>query len=164
MKVFGFAAHSGSGKTTLLESLIPEFVARGLTVSVIKHAHHAFDIDTPGKDSYRHRQAGATEVLVASSVRWALMRELRDQPEQELPQLLERLSACDLVLVEGFKRQAIPKLEIHRGATNSPLLFPDDPNIVAIATDTQVQTRLPRFGLGDYRAIADFIVAHLGLR
>ncbi len=164
MKVFGFAAYSGSGKTTLLESLIPEFVSRGLRVSVIKHAHHAFDIDTPGKDSYRHRQAGATEVLVASSVRWALMHELRDQPEQELPQLLERLSPCDLVLVEGFKRQAIPKLEIHRKAANTPLLFPDDPAIVAIATDSEVQTRLPRFGLGDYRAIADFIAAHVGLR
>jgi len=160
LKVFGFAAWSGSGKTTLIENLIPLFVARGLKVSLIKHAHHAFDVDQPGKDSYRHRQAGATEVLVSSSARWVLMHELRSEPEPELPQLLERLSPCDLVLVEGFKQQPIPKIEIHRRAAATPLLYPDDPHIVAIATDVDVETRLPRFGLDDYDAIARFILNH----
>src|SRR3954468_4599249 len=135
-KVFGFAAYSGSGKTTLIEKLIPLLVGRGLRVSVVKHAHHGFDVDQPGKDSHRHRLAGASEVLVSSDTRWALMHELRGEPEARLPTLLERLSPCDLVLVEGFKTQAIPKLEIHRQAAGTPLLFPDDPYIVALATDT----------------------------
>ena len=164
LKVFGFAAYSGSGKTTLIENLIPLFVARGLKVSLIKHAHHAFDVDQPGKDSYRHRQAGATEVLVSSSVRWVLMHELRKEAEPELPQLLERLSPCDLVLVEGFKQQPIPKIEIHRRAAATPLLHPDDPHIVAIATDVDLETRLPRFGLDDYEGIARFILSHGGMR
>jgi molybdopterin-guanine dinucleotide biosynthesis adapter protein len=160
LKVFGFAAWSGSGKTTLIENLVPLFVARGLKVSLIKHAHHAFDVDQPGKDSWRHRQAGATEVLVSSSARWVLMHELRAQAEPELPQLLERLSPCDLVLVEGFKQQPIPKIEIHRRAAATPLLHPDDPHIVAIATDVDIATRLPRFGLDDYEGIARFILSH----
>ena len=164
LKVFGFAAWSGSGKTTLIENLVPLFVARGLKVSLIKHAHHAFDVDQPGKDSYRHRQAGATEVLVSSRARWVLMHELRSEPEPELPQLLERLSPCDLVLVEGFKQQPIPKIEIHRRAAATPLLYPDDPHIVAIATDVDVETRLPRFGLDDYEAIARFILNHGNVR
>ena len=164
LKVFGFAAFSGSGKTTLIENLVPLFVARGLKVSLIKHAHHAFDVDQPGKDSYRHRQAGATEVLVSSSARWVLMHELRKDAEPELPQLLERLSPCDLVLVEGFKQQPIPKIEIHRRAAATPLLHPDDPHIVAIATDADLQTTLPRFGLADYEGIARFILSHVGMR
>ncbi|MGH8694663.1 MAG: molybdopterin-guanine dinucleotide biosynthesis protein B [Burkholderiales bacterium] len=164
MKVFGFAGWSGSGKTTLIENLIPLFVRHGLKVSLIKHAHHAFDVDQPGKDSYRHRQAGAMEVLVSSSARWVLMHELRDGSEQELPQLLERFSPCDLVLVEGFKRQPIPKIEIHRRAAATPLLHPDDPHIVAIATDVDLDTRLPRFGLDDYEGIARFILRHVGMR
>jgi len=164
LKIFGFAAYSGSGKTTLIENLIPLFVARGLKVSLIKHAHHAFDVDQPGKDSYRHRQAGATEVLVSSSVRWVLMHELRKEAEPELPQLLERLLPCDLVLVEGFKQQPIPKIEIHRRAAATPLLHPDDPHIVAIATDVDLETRLPRFGLDDYEGIAGFILRHVGMR
>ena len=164
MKVFGFAAWSGSGKTTLIENLVPLFVARGLKVSLIKHAHHAFDVDQPGKDSYRHRQAGATEVLVSSSARWVLMHELRTEAEPELPQLLERMSPCDLVLVEGFKQQPIPKIEIHRRAAATPLLHPDDPHIVAIATDVDLETRLPRFALDDYEGIARFILHHDGMR
>lgn len=163
MKVFGFAAFSGSGKTTLIENVLPLLVARGLTVSVIKHAHHAFDVDRPGKDSYRHRRAGAGEVLVSSGARWALMHELRNESEPELPALLERLTPCDLVLVEGFKRQAMPKMEIHRLAAGTALLFPDDPHIVAVATDASISTRLPIFGLDDYAGIAAFVMEHLGL-
>lgn len=163
LKVFGFAAYAGSGKTTLIENLVPLLVTRGLTVSVIKHAHHAFDVDRPGKDSYRRRRAGASEVLVSSGVRWALMHELRHEAEPELPALLDRLSPCDLVLVEGFKRQSIPKIEVHRVAARTPLLFPDDPHIVALATDTPISTRLPAFGLGDYPGIAGFMLKHLGL-
>lgn len=163
MKVFGFAAWSGSGKTTLIENLIPLLCTQGIRVSVIKHAHHAFDVDKPGKDSFRHRQAGAAEVLVSSGARWALMHELRSEPEPELPQLLARLSPCDLVLVEGFKLQPIPKMEIHRQATGSPLLHPGDPHIVAVATDVKLDTRLPQLGLGDYSSIVRFILDHVGL-
>lgn len=162
-KVFGFAAWSGSGKTTLIENLIPLLVARGLRVALIKHAHHAFDVDQPGKDSWRHRQAGATEVLISSAARWALMHELRSEAEPELPQLLERLSPCDLVLVEGFKQQPIPKIEIHRKATGLALLYPDDPHIVAIATDAPIESGLPRFGLDDHPEIMNFILRHVGL-
>jgi molybdopterin-guanine dinucleotide biosynthesis protein B len=162
-KVFGFAAYSGSGKTTLIEKLIPLLVGRGLRVSVVKHAHHGFDVDQPGKDSHRHRLAGASEVLVSSDTRWALMHELRGEPEAGLPTLLERLSPCDLVLVEGFKTQAIPKLEIHRQAAGTPLLFPDDPYIVALATDTVVPTALPVFDLEDYSGIASFLLNYLAL-
>jgi molybdopterin-guanine dinucleotide biosynthesis protein B len=164
MKVFGFAGFSGSGKTTLIEALIPRFVMEGLRVSLIKHAHHEFDIDRPGKDSFRHREAGATEVLLTSAKRWVLMHELRSEMEPELPQLLARIAPCDLVLVEGFKRQPIPKLEIHRAAASRPLLFRHDEHIVAIATDEPLETDLPQFGLNDYDPIAEFVVAHLGLR
>jgi molybdopterin-guanine dinucleotide biosynthesis protein B len=164
MKVFGFAGYSGSGKTTLIEQLIPRFVMEGLRVSVIKHAHHHFDIDRPGKDSYRHREAGATEVMLTAGNRWVLMHELRGAPEPDLPQQLSRLSPCDLVLVEGFKRQPIPKLEIHRRAAGTPLIFPDDDTVVAIATDERLDTRLPQFGLEDYDDMATFVMNHLGLR
>src|SRR5712692_6158366 len=116
MKIFGFAGYSGSGKTTLIEQLVPQFVMRGLKVSLIKHAHHGFDIDQPGKDSYRHREAGCSEVLITSSQRWVLVHELRGEQEQNLHYQLNRLSPCDLVLVEGFKKEPIPKLEIHRAA------------------------------------------------
>jgi molybdopterin-guanine dinucleotide biosynthesis protein B len=163
LKTFGFAAYSGSGKTTLMENLIPLLTARGLRVSVIKHAHHAFDVDQPGKDSFRHRQAGAGEVLVSSGARWALMHELRGEAEPELPQLLARLAPCDLVLVEGFRKQAIPKIEIHRLAAGTPLLFPDDPHIVALATDARTATALPTFALDDCAGIAGFMLKHLEL-
>jgi molybdopterin-guanine dinucleotide biosynthesis protein B len=161
MRLFGFAGFSGNGKTTLLERLVPAFVAHGIRVSLIKHAHHTFDVDQPGKDSYRHREAGCAEVLVTSSHRWALMRELRGAPEPALPELLEILSDCDLVLVEGFKREAIPKLEVHRAAgAGSEWIHPHDPHVIAIATDAAVQSRLPVFGLDDIDAIAGFVLQH----
>ncbi|MBI2310952.1 MAG: molybdopterin-guanine dinucleotide biosynthesis protein B [Betaproteobacteria bacterium] len=163
MKVFGFAGYSGSGKTTLVEELIPRFVMEGLRVSVIKHAHHDFDIDKPGKDSYRHRRAGATEVMITASRRWVIMHELGNEPEPELPEQLKRLSPCDLVLVEGFKRQPIPKLEIHRKEAHKPLLFPEDKHVVAIATDEKLDTTLPQFGLEDYDAIVNFILRYFGI-
>lgn len=161
MKVFGFAGFSGSGKTTLIEELIPRFVMEGLKVSLIKHAHHDFDIDQRGKDSYRHREAGATEVMVTGGRRWVLMHELRGEPEPELNDQLKRLAPCDLVLIEGFKSYPIPKLEIHRKEARKPLLFPEDPYIVAIATDTALETKLPQFDLNDFDSIAAFILSHL---
>jgi molybdopterin-guanine dinucleotide biosynthesis protein B len=163
VKVFGFAGCSGTGKTTLIEQLIPRFVARGLSVSLIKHAHHAFDIDQPGKDSYRHREAGAGEVVITSAHRWVLMHELRGEPEPDLATQLARLSACDLVLVEGYKHASIPKLEIHRPSTGKPLLHPGDPDIVAVAADAPVATALPVLDLNDYDAIVVFVAGRLGL-
>lgn len=136
MRVFGMAGLSNAGKTTLLEALIPRLNARGLRVSVIKHAHHGFDIDRPGKDSWRHREAGARQVLVSSARRWVLMHEGRDEPEPSLLALLHRLDPCDLVLVEGYKRSPVPKLEVHRDSTGHPWLHPQDPSIVAVACDS----------------------------
>jgi molybdopterin-guanine dinucleotide biosynthesis adapter protein len=161
MKVFGFAGFSGSGKTTLIEQLIPRFVMEGLKVSLIKHAHHDFDIDQQGKDSYRHREAGASEVMVTSGKRWVLMHELRGEAEPELIEQLKRLAPCDLVLIEGFKAYPIPKLEIHRKDAGKPLLFPDDSYIVAVATDTRLDTKLPQFDLNDPDAISGFILSYL---
>ena len=164
MKVFGLAGWSGSGKTTLLIRLIPRLTGRGISVSTIKHAHHTFDVDKPGKDSYRHREAGATEVLVASGRRWALMHELRDEPEPGLDPLLTKLSPVDLVIVEGFKAHAHDKLEVWRSETGERFLHPQDPRIVAIATDRPVpQVALPRFDLEDVDAIADFVLRQTGL-
>jgi molybdopterin-guanine dinucleotide biosynthesis adapter protein len=164
MKIFGFAGWSGSGKTTLIEKLIPLFVSRGMRVSLIKHAHHSFDVDQPGKDSYRHRHAGCAEVLVSSSRRWVLMHELRGVPEPSFGELIERLSPCDLVLVEGFKRENIPKLEVYRASVGEPLLHPQDPSIVAVACDSKLDTRLPQLDLDDAPAIAAFILGQLGWR
>ncbi|MDA9435698.1 molybdopterin-guanine dinucleotide biosynthesis protein B [Bradyrhizobium sp. CCBAU 51627] len=158
MKVIGLAGWSGAGKTTLLTRLIPHFNAQGVRVSVIKHAHHRFDVDVPGKDSWRHREAGAAEVLVASSNRWALMHELRGAAEPRLPELLSKLSAVDLVVVEGFKRELHCKIEVHRAANGKPLLFPDDPGIVGIATDGAVETRLPTVHLDDIQAVAALLL------
>jgi molybdopterin-guanine dinucleotide biosynthesis protein B len=163
MKVFGIAGYSGSGKTTLLENLIPRAVARGLRVSVIKHAHHDFDVDHPGKDSWRHRHAGATEVLVGSGHRWALMHELRGAPEPALTEQLARLSPCDLVLVEGFKHEPMPKLEVHRRGHRDGTLWETDDNIVAVATDEALATDLPQFALEDYDGILAFILGAVGL-
>ena len=164
MRVFGLAGWSGSGKTTLLAVLIPEIVARGVTVSTVKHAHHAFDIDQPGKDSWRHREAGAREVLIASERRWALMRELRGDAEFSLDQLLTRLGPVDLVLVEGFKRHPHPKLEVHRAALGKPLIYPEDPCVVAFASDEQpAGLALPWLPLSDPTKIASFILDHQGL-
>lgn len=161
MKIFGFAGWSGSGKTTLIEKLIPRFAGAGLRVSLIKHAHHSFDVDRPGKDSYRHRHAGACEVMVTSSRRWVLMHELRGAQEPAFEEQVKRLSACDLLIVEGFKHAPIPKLEVWRAQTGEPLLHPNDPHIVAIASDVRVPTRLPLLDLNDDATIARFVLGHL---
>jgi molybdopterin-guanine dinucleotide biosynthesis protein B len=161
VRVIGLSGWSGSGKTTLLTALIPVLIGRGRTVSTIKHAHHAFDIDREGKDSWVHRQAGAQEVLISSERRWALMRELRDESEPDLKDLLSHLGAVDLVLVEGFKREAHPKIEIHRAVVGKPLLHPHDPRIVAIASDTPLaEAAVPRVDLADVEAIADLVERH----
>ena len=163
MKVFGFAGWSGSGKTTLIEQLIPRLVARVGKVSLVKHAHHAFDVDQPGKDSWRHRQAGCTEVLVSSAQRFALMHELRGAPELALPEAIGLLAPCALVLVEGYKAYPLPKLEVWRPTVGKPLLHPRDPHVLAVATDAPpalADCRLPVFGLDQPDEIATFIVAH----
>jgi molybdopterin-guanine dinucleotide biosynthesis protein B len=154
MKVIGLAGWSGAGKTTLLTRVIPQLHKQGLRVSVIKHAHHAFDVDVPGKDSWKHRKAGAAEVLVSSSQRWALMHELRGAAEPRLPELLAKMSPVDLVVVEGFKREPHRKIEVYRAANEKPLLFPDDPGIVGVATDAPVETTLPTAHLDDIEAVA----------
>jgi len=161
MRIFGFAGWSGSGKTTLIERLIPCLSARGLTVSLIKHAHHSFEIDHPGKDSHRHRVAGCSEVLITSNARWALVHELRAEAELTLTQALTRLSPCDVALIEGFKSSPLPKLEIWREGVGKPWLHPDDPYIVAVATDTPSVARaagLPVFKLDDLEGIATFLL------
>ncbi len=158
MKVFGIAGWSGSGKTTLIERLLPVFAARGWRVSVVKHAHVHFDVDKPGKDSFRFREAGSHEVLISSPSRWALMREHRGTAEPGLHELIAQLGDCDLVLVEGFKREAIAKLEVHRAAIGKSLLSPDDPHIVAIASDVPMASVLPQYRLDEIERIADAIV------
>jgi molybdopterin-guanine dinucleotide biosynthesis protein B len=165
MRIFGFAGWSGSGKTTLIEQIIPRLVQKGLTVSLVKHAHHRAEFDQPGKDSYRLRHAGCSEVLVTSGARWALMHELRGEPELPLAQALERLSPCDLVLIEGYKAYPIPKLEIWRAEVGKPLLHPRDSRVLAIATDSPnalppgTVDRFPVFSLSDADAIATFVAA-----
>jgi molybdopterin-guanine dinucleotide biosynthesis protein B len=161
MRIIGLAGWSGSGKTTLVTKVIPRLVARGATVSTLKHAHHSFDVDQPGKDSHRHRMAGATEVLVGSSGRFALMHELRGEAEPTLGTLLQKLSPVDLVLVEGYKRERHPKLEVYRGAIGKPPLHPDDPAIIAIASDTPLPSaQIPVIGLDDIEAVADMLLKH----
>lgn len=169
MKVLGIAGWSGSGKTTLVLKLIPALLQRGVAVSTVKHAHHNFDVDKPGKDSWEHRQAGAREVLVASGRRWALMRELREEVEPPLTELLARLAPVDLVLVEGYKREPHPKLAVHRAAVTGPPLWRGDPDVVAVACDSGTADRVradgvPALDLDDPDAIADFIVERLELR
>jgi len=163
MQVFGFAGFSGSGKTTLIEQLIPEFRSQGLVVSLVKHAHHEFDVDRPGKDSYRHRAAGCQEVMITSGVRWALMHELRGAPELTAGQAVRQLSPCDLVLIEGFKSYPIPKLEVFRPSVGKALLHPYDTHIVAVASDQPLETPLPVLHLSDVPAIAAFILKHGGI-
>jgi len=161
MRVIGIAGWSGSGKTTLLARIIPVLTARGLRVSTVKHAHHDFDLDQPGKDSHTHRLAGATEVLIGSARRWALLHELRDEDEPPLEFLLERMSPVDLVLVEGFKREGHPKLEVRRAAAGTPPLHPDDSSVVAIATDMAIaDATVPVVSLDDLETIADLLVRH----
>ena len=163
MNILGFAGYSGSGKTTLLEKVIPLLKQHGLRVSVIKHAHHDFDIDKPGKDTFRHRQAGAHEVMIASGHRWALMHELAKETEPSLDQLCAHLSPCDLVLVEGYKTEPIAKLEVHRAATGHPLLYPNDPHIIAVVTDSQAPLSLPTFDLNHAQQVADYILEYFSL-
>jgi molybdopterin-guanine dinucleotide biosynthesis adapter protein len=161
MRIIGLAGWSGSGKTTILTRAIPRLVARGLTVSTLKHAHHAFDVDQPGKDSHSHRMAGATEVLVGSANRWALVHELRGDAEPTLGALLQKLSPVDLVLVEGYKRASHPKLEVYRAAVGKPLLHPDDPAIVAIASDVPLPAAsIPVVDLDDVERVADLLALH----
>lgn len=165
MKIFGLAGWSGSGKTTLIVELVAELGARGVSVSTVKHAHHDFDIDRPGKDSYRHRQAGATEVMVVGGVRWALMHELREENEPSLEALIGRMSPVDLLLIEGFKTYPHEKIEIHRPSLGKPPIWPEDPSIAAIASDDpKLDVPLPLFDLGNPPAITDFILTRTGLR
>jgi len=168
MRIFGLAAWSGSGKTTLLVKLVPAIIARGATVSTVKHAHHAFDLDQPGKDSWQHRQAGATEVVISSAVRWALMHELRGAPEPTLEDLIAHLSPVDLLLVEGFKRHAHPKLEILRPSLGKPPLHVEDPLIKAIYASEPLSAAvreaipLPIYEEPDIAGVADFVLANAG--
>lgn len=158
MRLIGLAGFSGSGKTTLLEKLLPALIARGRSVSTIKHAHHGFDVDQPGKDSHTHRLAGAREVLVSSPRRWALMHELRAEPEAALSELVARLSPVDLVIVEGYKTASHPKIEVHRAAVGKPLLYPNDQNILALASDRRpASLSLPFAALSDVEAVADLV-------
>lgn len=160
MRLIGLAGWSGAGKTTLLSKLIPCLTRRGFGVSTVKHAHHAFDVDRPGKDSHTHREAGAQQVLVASSNRWALMTELRGAPEPPLAELLNHLAPVDIVLVEGFKRDPHPKIEVFRAANGKPWLHPEDPAICAAATDTPPPGRLPHVQLEDVEAVAELVLRH----
>ena len=160
MRIIGLAGWSGSGKTTLVTKLVPCLIGRGLRVSTLKHAHHGFDLDQPGKDSFMHRAAGATEVIVSSAKRFAILHELRDEAEWDLPALVARMSPVDLVLVEGYKRDPFPKLEIHRAANGKPLLHPQDPHIVAVASDVALpDATVPVIDLNDIAAVADLLVA-----
>ncbi|WP_420349945.1 molybdopterin-guanine dinucleotide biosynthesis protein B [Pelagibius sp.] len=164
MKVIGFAGWSGSGKTTVVTQLIPVLVGRGLRVSTMKHAHHAFDVDKPGKDSYQHRAAGATEVMIGSGKRWALMHELREEAEPDSTALMTHMSPVDLLIIEGWKKEGHEKIEIHRPAHGKPLIQPDDPKVVAVAADAELPgLPVPRLDLNDIEAIADFIIDHCGL-
>ncbi len=165
MKIFGLAGWSGSGKTTLIVKLIPEFVSRGLTVSTMKHAHHKFDIDVPGKDSYEHRQAGASEVMISASQRWALMHEVGDIDEPSVDELIAHMSPVDLLLVEGFKWHSHLKMEIHRPSIGKPLLQKDDPEIIAVASDEALAgLSVPMLDLNDVNGIADFILDRCSLK
>jgi molybdopterin-guanine dinucleotide biosynthesis adapter protein len=160
MRIVGLAGWSGSGKTTLITKVIPVLAARGLKIATVKHAHHDFDVDQPGKDSWLHRAAGATEVMVASSRRWALIHELRGEPEPPLKGLLAKLSPADLIIVEGFKRHAHPKLEVYRAAVGKPLVYPGDDCIVAIASDGPLpEAPLPVLRLDDIEGVANVLQA-----
>jgi molybdopterin-guanine dinucleotide biosynthesis protein B len=161
MRIIGLAGWSGSGKTTLITKVIPRLRGRDLTVSTLKHAHHGFDLDQPGKDSFFHRVAGATEVVISSSKRWAILHELREETEWDLPDLVAKLSPVDLVLVEGYKRDSFPKIEIHRSANGKPLIHPEDEHIVAIAADIALPgVKIPVVDLDDIDAIADLLLKY----
>lgn len=163
MKIYGVVGWKNAGKTGLMERLVTEITSRGISVSTVKHAHHSFDVDQPGKDSFRHREAGATEVLLASANRFALMHELRGAAEPTLEQLLARLSPVDLVLVEGYKRDLHSKVEAYRAETQNPLIAAEDPTVKAVASDTVMDLDRPVFDLDDTISIADFILSEVGL-
>lgn len=163
MRIYGIVGFKNAGKTGLMERLVTDITGRGFSVSTVKHAHHDFDIDQPGKDSHRHREAGARQVLLASRARWALMTELRNTDEPPLADLLTQLAPVDLVLVEGYKRDNHPKVEAYRAETGNPMLAQDDPTVRAVATDTPITIDRPIFDLNDTKAIADFILAEVGL-
>lgn len=165
MKVMGIVGWSGSGKTSLVVELLPLLRGLGLQVSTMKHAHHRFDVDQPGKDSFRHREAGASEVLVVTATRWVLMHESREEPEPSIEALIERMTPVDLLLIEGFKTHRHPKLEIHRQSEGKPLLCVDDPEIVAVASDSLLpDVKIPRLDLNDPATIVEFILIHTGLK
>ncbi|WP_342078032.1 molybdopterin-guanine dinucleotide biosynthesis protein B [Yoonia sp. SS1-5] len=163
MRVYGVVGYKNAGKTGLMERLVADITGRGLQVSTLKHAHHRFDVDQPGKDSFRHRAAGASQVLLASNTRWALMSELGDQAEPSLTDLLAKLDPVDLVLVEGYKRDAHPKVEAYRQETGNPLIARNDPTIRAVASDVPLDLDRPVFDLDATRAVADFILSEVGL-
>ena len=163
MKVFGVMGYSGSGKTTLIEALLRRFAARGLKVSLIKHAHHGFDIDRPGKDSFRHREAGASEVMLLSGQRWVLMHEVRSEPPPQLEQMIARLSPCDLVLLESFKTAAVDKLEVYRPSVGKAPIWPDCQGVVAVASDEKIDCPLLLLDLNNHDAVAAFVLKHVGL-
>ncbi|NHQ73607.1 molybdopterin-guanine dinucleotide biosynthesis protein B [Roseovarius gahaiensis] len=163
MRLYGVVGWKNAGKTGLMERLVTEITSRGISVSTVKHAHHSFDVDHPGKDSHRHRVAGATEVLLASRNRFALMHELRNEDEPSLSELLQKLAPVDLVLIEGYKRDSHPKVEAHRTVTGNPLIAPDDPTVRAVASDTPLNLDRPVFDLDDTTVIADFILSEVGL-
>ncbi len=163
MKIYGVTGWKNAGKTGLMERLVAEITGRGFSVSTVKHAHHSFDVDQPGRDSHRHRMAGASEVLLASGQRVALMQELRGAPEPPLDDLLARLSLVDLVLIEGYKREPHPKIEAFRAEPGNELIAKGDPTIRAVASDTPLTLDRPVFDLNDTGAIADFILAEVGL-
>lgn len=161
MRIVGLAGWSGSGKTTLIAKVLPVLIGRGLKVSTLKHAHHGFDLDKPGKDSFMHRAAGASEVLISSAKRWAVLHELRDEAEWTMPALLSKITPVDLVLVEGFKRENFPKVEVYRAANGKPLLHGEDRYIVAIASDTPLPNApLPVVDLNDVEAVADALLQY----
>jgi len=160
-RIIGLAGWSGSGKTTVIKKVIPRLIERGISVSTLKHAHHGFDLDQPGKDSFFHRTAGATEVIISSSKRWAILHELREEEEWDLPDLVRKMSPVDLILVEGFKRDAFPKLEVHRAENAKPLIQPVDPYIVAIASDVDLpDAKVPVIDLNDIESIAELLLKH----
>jgi len=159
--MIGLAGWSGSGKTTLITKILPVLIRRGLKVSTLKHAHHGFDLDQPGKDSFMHRAAGASEVIISSAKRWALLHELREEPEWDMPALLKKIAPVDLVLVEGYKRESFPKIEIYRAANGKPLLHGEDKFIVAVASDKPLpDVKLPVIDLNDIDAVADALLKH----
>jgi len=163
MKIFGFAGWSGSGKTTLVKAVIPALISQGLKVSTIKHTHHNFDIDKPGKDSFEHRTAGAHEVVITGAARWALLHENRGEPEPDIEAMLARMSPVDLVLIEGFKSYSHPKMEVFRPDVGKPMLCGDDSSIVAVASTVPLDVTIPQIDLDDIDAVADFVIEYCEL-